>query len=364
MKNLILIIVSLLLIFGWGFKVSAQSCPTTLAQVPIPVDIDGVTMVASRFYLNVPFGACGMTFSRVKPKTSEASARGIAQALISGNFKGYRETFSHQADTNEAFIKTFFDHQSSIFQKDQPDRIAQKYKLGILDYFVMGNASHPFLDSLLVVQTAGKGYYNGRSYTLNPVVENLDAAVRLLPDQFTAFPDPPEGRYYQVADVLPNDNGSVTCAFQGQIMDMDIMKEPLSNYTGPYGGLMAFYQSSFLNLANRKQEDYLKGFSPASRKQEEAMMADGGFEHFAWFETMPIRKVEFILDADPVYFIFWHSADGDSCKYDTILKTAVDANPSQVNFQRVNIQHETTIGHLLGDQTFADNLQTMMENAE
>ena len=161
----------------------------------------------------------------------------------------------------------------------------------------------------------------------------------------------------QVGDVVPNDNGSVICVFKGQILNMDILKQPFSDYTGPYSGLMAFYQSSYMNLVNRKEEAYLEGFSPASRKQEEAMIADANFENFAYRNTLPTRKVGFILNADPVYYIFWHSEDGDSFTYDTVLKT------TDMKFQRVNIQHDTTLDHLLTDRTFMDNLQNLIEDS-
>ena len=123
----------------------------------------------------------------------------------------------------------------------------------------------------------------------------------------------------------------------------------------------------------------MEGFSPASRKQEEAMIAVTSFENFAYRNTLVTRKVGFILDADPVYYIFWHSADGDSFTYDTVLKTTSDANSSmelaqpnlaprpvgsaQVKFQRVNIQHDTILDHLLTDRTFADNLQNLIEGS-
>jgi hypothetical protein len=354
MKNLILVSVSLLLFLGFAVKTSAQSCPTTFADVPAPIDIDGVTMVSSHFYLHIPFGACELPFDQIEPKTSEDSARVTAQALMDGNFKGYQQTFSRQADTNESFIKELFDRQSAVFQKDHPDRISQKYKLGILDYFVLGNSVGRLGDELEVIKMPGKNFYNGRSYTLNPLVENLDAAVRALPVDFKTFPDRPEGNYYQAADVLPYDNGSVTCFFKGQMMDLDILQKPVAAYTGPYADLMAFYQSSYQHLVNRQLEAYLADFSPASRKVEESMIAQKTFETFAWTNTGTTHTVGFILDADPVYFIFWHIADGDDFIYDTVLKT------QEGTFQRVNVQHDTTLDHLLRDRTFADNLQDII----
>jgi hypothetical protein len=361
MKNRISIPVLLLLFFGWAISAFALECPMVLTDVPVPIDVDGVTVVASHFYLEVPYGSCGLAFSQVKPKTTEAAVKAIAQAFIGGDFKAYQNTFSSQADTDEDYIKKMFAQQSAAYQKNPPDRVSQKYNLGTLAYFVLGNANDPFLDSLVVVRGPDKSYYDGRAYMLNPAVENLGAAVSLFSDNFTNFAARPAGNYYKVADVVSNDNGSVTCVFQGQILDMDILKQPFSDYTGPYGGLMAFYQSSYMNLVNRKEEDYLRSFSPASRKQEEAMIADSSFENFAYRNTLVTRKVGFILDADPVFYIFWHSEDDDSFSYDTVLKTGKGADSSQ--FQRVNIQHDTTLDHLLTDRTFANNLQNLIEDS-
>ena len=361
MKNRISIPVLLLLFFGVAIPAFAQECPTVLTDVPVPIDIDGVTVVASHFYLEVPYGSCGLAFSQVKPKTTEAAVKAIAQAFISGDFKAYQNTFSSQADTDEDFIRKDFGLRSAVYKTNPPDRISQKYNLGTLAYFVLGNANDPYLDSLVVIRGPDKSYYDGRSYRLNPAVENLGAAVSLLPDNFKNFPVPSAGNYYKVADVVPNTNGSVTCVFKGQILNMDITKQPFSDYTGPYGDLMAFYQSSYMNLMNRKEEDYLNGFSPASRKQEEAMIDDTSFENFAYRNTMPIRKVGFILDADPVFYIFWHSADGDNFTYDTVLKTAQGADSSR--FQRVNVQHNTTLDYLLTDRTFVNNLQNLIEGS-
>jgi hypothetical protein len=378
-KKLILVPVLLLLFLGGVIPAPAQVCPTVLTDVPVPIDIDGVTVVASHFYLNVPYGSCGLAFSDVKPKTTEAVVKAIARAFISGDFKAYQNTFSTQADTDEDYIKKVFAQQSAAYQMNPPDRVSQKYNLGALAYFVLGNANDPFLYSLVVVRGPDKSYYDGRSYMLNPAVENLGAAVSLLTDNFKTFEAPPAGNYYQVADVVPNDNGSVTCVFQGQILDMDMQQQPFLDYSGPYSGLMAFYQSSYMNLVNRTEEAYLESFSPASRKQEEAMIADTSFENFAYRNTLVTHKVGFILDADPVYYIFWHSADGDNFTYDTVLKTTNMANSSmelaqpnlaprlagsaQVKFQRVNIQHDTTLDHLLTDRTFVNNLQNLIEGS-
>ena len=137
-------------------------------------------------------------------------------------------------------------------------------------------------------------------------------------------------------------------------MDVDILEKPLTTYTGPYADLMAFYQSSYQHLVNRQQEAYLSDFSTASRKVEESMIADKTFETFAWTNTGTTRTMGFILDADPVYFIFWHIAEGDDYLYDTVLKK------DDGTFQRVNILHDTTLDHLLRDRPFMDNLQGMI----
>src|ERR1700679_4392437 len=98
MKSPILIL--LLLFFGWVIPVLAQECPIVLTDVPVPIDIDGVTVVASHFYLDVPYGSCGLAISQIKPKTTEAAVKAIAQAFLSGSFKAYQNTFSTQADTD------------------------------------------------------------------------------------------------------------------------------------------------------------------------------------------------------------------------------------------------------------------------
>ncbi|HTA76667.1 MAG TPA: hypothetical protein VK791_05885 [bacterium] len=354
MKQRILVPILLLLFNG---AVSAQVCQTIPADMPIRMDVDGVMMVSSKFYLNLAFGSCDLSLSKAGPKTPEAAVGAIVQSLVSGDFAAYQKTFSPLDDTNEENVEMVFDYQSAAYQKDPPDRITQKYTLGDLDFFVLGDSSRPFLHSLLVIHSPDKSCYNGRSFTLQPLVENLDATIKVLPEDFRAFSEPPGGNYLKVSDVLPNYHGAVTCFFQGQATDWNILKQPLSDYHGPYKDLMAFYQSSYLNLVNRKQEAFLESFSPASRQKVQAMIDASSFEEYAFNNTLMARRVRFILDADPVYFIYWHSADGDNLQYEMVLKT--DGG----KFQRVNFQHHTLMDHLLGDQSFAESLQNIAINS-
>jgi len=348
------------LLFFWhlGINVSAQSCPTTLTYVPLPVDIEGVTMVPSRFYLIIPFGPCDVLLSDTKPKSTEAAVAAMDLSLIQGDFNAYQKTFSPLADTNETFVKDIFDQQSAAFQKDPPDRITQKYDLGQLAYFVVGNPAHPFLDHLVIIRSTGKKYYNGRSYTLNPLVENLDAVVGQLPDDFKAFAAPPAGDYFKVAYVLPYDHGPVTCAFQGELVNVDILKQPLSHYAGRYSDLISFYASAYENLIRRDEASYLARFSPESRKQQMALIDREDFGIFARTATQDAHNVRFILDADPVYLVFWDATDVDALHYDTFLKT------DEGKYEWVNIQHQNALDHLLADPSFASALNTLVVGAD
>ncbi len=351
MKQRILVPI-LLLLFSWVVSVRAQDCQTIPADVPVRVDIDGVNMVSSRFYLNLAFGPCDLPLSQAVPKTAEAAVSAIVQTLISGNFAAYQKTFSPMDDTNEKNVEMVFDYQSAAYQKDPPDRITQKYILGDLAFFVLGDANRPFLHSLVVIRSSDKNYYNGRSFTLNPLVGNLDASIKILPEDFKVFADPPQGNYVTVSDVLPNDHGAVTCFFKGQTADWNVLKQPLSDYRGAYTDLIAFYQSSYQNLFKRKEEAFLDSFSPESRQKVQLLIDNRSFEEYAFNTTLPVHRVRFILDADPVYFIYWNSVDGDGLQYETVLKTGVG------KFERVNIEHPTMLDHLLGDQSFAGNLQS------
>src|SRR6202035_68903 len=102
---------------------------------------------------------------------------------------------------------------------------------------------------------------------------------------------------------------------------------------------LAFYRDAYLLLKKRSMDDFVKMFLPESQKGVQQWAARiGANDAQPYFEALTnARYVKFLLEADPVYLVFYSSDPTDKWTAGSLHHEYVVRDPQSGSFKLANL---------------------------
>lgn len=348
------VIASILWIVGLAFlnpyeKVSAQE--TRYVKVPFAVDMDTVTsslvLEVSSSELQEPF----INFAgRFRDSQEEAFyllldkiRLGDTQS-VSGYFQ--RPPFTPD-ETGTELAKGFVE----AFQSTAGNAsILRRYNIGDEAWFAFQIVleGQPLRRILRIDNVEAVNLRNFWKY--NPAPQKEMALVNVLAnaeqkdlEEGGIFVSADDVRDLQYRRQLTNENS--WWRFNGQPAYFDIFNAQAQLPDHP---VLLFYHQFGQSMATGLLEAVLGFFTEDSRANYEEWAVEMGLEKYQSFVRESVqagRMVRFLIDADPIYLVFFDTADGRT-EYDTIYKS------QDGSFRVTNFYREYLIDDILMDQEY------------
>lgn len=145
------------------------------------------------------------------------------------------------------------------------------------------------------------------SFPLGTLIVNL--MQKQLDDPATFGPaEPPGKRRYSyrlpLGEAGPAAAHPVFLEFDGEPLDLDVFN---AGAAAPRHPVVSFYQQAYLDFKKRDLQSFLSKFTPGSRETLQSWfgkLAPATFDQMHKATTKG-RRVKFLLDADPIYILFY-----------------------------------------------------------
>jgi hypothetical protein len=343
---------------------SQQAIGAKTFNLPISISIEG-SETTSSMYLHIdgrPYKEATLEqFAARKLDEREALfVRGM-RAIRQKDYQTFAAIWQAAAENPNATLnihlddpKKCVDFYTSLFGKFDNFKVLARFELGSSSSLFLWQANN---------QTGAMGYAallvqpNGKRLVVVPVLPSNTLAIITL---FAAAswsesgePLSVQGRNLHYRYVMRLDGQaqpeahSVSVQFDGVPMNVNIFDES----TSPSDKVVAFYQRAYLALKRRSFDEFMAAYLPDSQpgvKSEIALIGDKKYKDY-FADITSARYVKFVLNADPVYLIFYSRDPSEHWKPESLRYEYVVRDPSPAGYKLANFQPMGEFDDLLRD---------------
>jgi hypothetical protein len=331
-------------------------------SVPLAINIEGKP-VRSSLYLQYESKNYGMTLEQYGAQRLDEREKLFFQgmrAIRGADAAVLKSVWQNPAANPKATIsfetmdaKTYLEKYAVGYGKFEGLKILSRIELGSESMFVWtAKASNglPWADGSLIHTSAAKQVFT-------PVTQGLPVATLIVDSKLASLSAPdsyaPQDVHVKYRNVL-NLQGKagpgphpVALQFNGTPMNFSVFDND-AKATHP---ALAYYHDAYMLLKKRSFTEFVNMFLPESRKNvtqwTERLGAD---DTRAYFDALTSsRYVKFLLDADPVYLVFYSSDPSDKWTASSLHHDYVVRDPQSGSFKLANLLFISSLDDLLND---------------
>ena len=347
-------------VFGWKSE-----------SVPLAINVEGKP-VRSSLYLHYEFKTYGSTLEQFGAQRMDEREKLFFQgmrAMRIADEAGLKAIWQNPASNGKVTVgydkmdaKTYLEKYASGYGKFEGLKIISRIELGSDSMFLWAaNASNGVFwpdGSIIHASASQRQVFTPVTPSLpvaNIIVDNTVASLT-TPQSYTAQDVHPK---YHSALNLQGKSGPgahpVSLLFDGMQMNFNVFEAAAP---APHPSL-AFYRDAYNLLKKRAFPEFTKMFLPESQKGvtqwAERMGAD---DARPYFEAMTsARYVKFLLEADPIFIVFYSSDPTDKWTASSLHHDYVVRDPQSGSFKLANLLFMSSLDDLLND---TDQFSTQM----
>lgn len=332
---------------------SAQEDELSPAVLPVPVQVDE-DLIVSQFLLELPHQPMEVAWDDLGDNPTDVPRQAFARlmnTLAAGQIDlaaEFHRSPPFADDAGPALAKLFVEGFAGAWESME---VVRRYDLGAEVDFAW-EIELEGQQFRRVTRISKEGAAKGEAFWLEEMEpKNMTALQNILAEAEQALA---EGK----ASLLPKADAealshhpevpgtSARWHFNGQGMSFDAFAENPENL--PDHPVARFFQQACQALKSGEVSAYADLFTPVSRSRiaEWAQgLPDGGYEQFSGDMVAEGRHVLFILEADPVYFVFYRTKD-ERTPYQVVYRK------DEESYQMTNFFMEGIFDSLLKDEDF------------
>ena len=139
----------------------------------------------------------------------------------------------------------------------------------------------------------------------------------------------------------------VAFVFDGTAMNFSVF----DTAEAPPSPLLEFYRSAYLALKKRSFDDYVSKFTPESQRQVKTWTQNLSAANAAdYFNALvQARYVKFVLDADPIFLVFYSGDKTDKWTAGSLHCEYVVRDPASKGYKLANFAFTSSLDDILGN---------------
>jgi hypothetical protein len=327
---------------------------------PVPVRIDFGQCLQTSLYVKCKFIEYNLSYPQFATEETGKAERAFQRVISAirgkdpvtcldlcsgtGGLKSEEEQL-YTKNVN-SLIKSFADNVLDEHLNEL--RIDIQYYIGDTQLFIWGLNNPPGRPTAF--RTWMKFHRNSTNELLwEPQIGRLDDFSELLmcimrqrartEKEFKAVEK--QGFTYELAIPGTIEGDTAYLQFNGKVYDCNIFEDSVD----PNDEIMSFYQGAYHVLRDRSIEDFVQLYTSKSRENYMEWLTGKYKDYAKWYHEDLIksgRKVVFILDAKPFYFVFYrknHSRD-KAIRFADVVRDPTDNKLKLTNFNYFDYVHE------------------------
>jgi len=357
------------LVFLWLVSCSAPAIGSEIEtkSYPVPISIDSDECVASSLYIkcdvteyNLPFNA----FTSRALDTRERAFKELVLALRQKDLPACLELAFREGSLTEEelgqhnrHIEEMMNRYGKVFEPAvvgadfEKLQVSAQFYIGTGGLFVWGVdspssfSSEPFRATLRFDTSSENKFLwipvSSRPSELTLLLTEWVECRSKSPEAF----QPIENATFDYEFAIPGTNGghAVYLQFDGRPYEFDVFRDQAD----PNDEILCFYQKAYHTLRDRSIEAFAEFFTVGSRDKYLEWLKKCDPSYLEWYHRDIIdggRKVVFILNAKPFYFVFYRTSDG-TIRFQDIVR---DPKDNQLKF--TNFYYNDYVHQLLGSR--------------
>jgi hypothetical protein len=157
--------------------------------------------------------------------------------------------------------------------------------------------------------------------------------------QFQAVTKPGCTYEFALANTIEGDQAHLQ--FSGKVYDCNIFEERVD----PADEILSFYQAAYHVLRDKSVEDFVKFYTRKSAEKYRQWLTGKHKKYAKWYHQDLIesgRKVLFIMDAEPFYFVFYRKnrSSDKAIRFEDIVRDPSDNKLKLTNYNYLDYLHE------------------------
>jgi hypothetical protein len=339
-----------------------QATGFQVEDIPVAISVEG-RPVRSTLYLQVDKKSYQMTLEQFAAQKLDDRQRAFLQglrAVRSHDYQGLKSIWQAPPDNPNASMgfdmkdpQTFVDTYSKGYGNYEGLRILSQIELGSESLFLWGAKATTtgtfWPDGAILRATGGKVVFTPvtpASPVANLIVDTLLAST-VKPQEYTPAKDL-KVKYRSVLFLAGKQNPGahpVAFVFDGTAMNFSVFDTAEPSPTP----LLEFYRSAYLALKKRSFVDYVSKFTPESQPQVKTwtqnLSAANATEYFN--ALVSSRYVKFVLNADPIFLVFYSGDKTDKWTAATLHCEYVVRDPGSNAYKLANFAFTSSLDDIL-----------------
>ena len=356
------------------FTSAARSADLKRQSYPLPVDVDDAQLRSS-LYLQVEVKTYDMPLEKFAAQQLDSREAVFSQVLLAIRKKDYA-TFAKLWEPPKPAPKNADTKSAPAGAPNlPPDQVAELISQmmgGLQDVTVIAQAlmgsESVFVWEAKMPKVSRRAAFSvhamaGNKLTVTDVSSVLDPIGALLVSNMRAAardrgyqPVADPNRPFRYAFPLGGNNTPgefpVYLQFAGKSYNFSVYDEKA---TAP-DPFLAFYQKVFLTFKKRAFDDYRAFYTPGSQRKLQQLFTalnKEGMENFYRATTMD-RYVKFVLDADPVYLVFYSGSAAPQWGAGALAYDFVVKDPNSGKLMMTNFGYEGILDDVLRNRKLFD----------
>lgn len=355
---------------------AAWSAGFNRQNYPLPIDTDD-SEVRSSLYLELEAKRYDMPLEKFVAQQLDAREAVFAQVLQAARKQDYG-TFTRLWETPEPVAQN---NTSRATAPAQPQTLPPAQMLDLMRE-MMANLDNVTVIAQVLVGSESVFVWEAKTPKVSrraAFIVRANAAKKLMVRDVSSFTDPipalfmgnmraaaktPQAYQPEQALTLPfrytfpvegkgnPGEAPVYLRFAGKAFNFNVFDQA----TPSSDPILAFYQKAYLVFKKRSFDDFMGFFSPGSQRKLKQLflaMNKEALENF-YQSTTKGRYVKFVINADPVYIVFYSANSAEqwvpgSLAFDYVLK-----DPKSGNLMLTNFGYEAVLDDVLRDRALFD----------